>query len=149
MGLQCIKEQCWSPVACGGFGFCREVNLDPGKYVHCAHCGAIAHYGSKLEHNGGCRAKELFVGGAPAVDYVIRYVPTYLNKHGQRTLMRAAQGRNTFATEQEAQEWIEAVTRNNSNGLVTQIWGTDPQFAVRPCKCWPGHFDPKSVYFDD
>lgn len=110
MELQCIKEQCRSPIACGGFGYCRELNF---------------------------------------LDYVIRYVPTYLNKHGQRTLMRAAQGRNTFATEQEAQEWIEAVTRNNSNGIVTQIWGADPQFAVRPCKCWPGHFDPKSVYFDD
>lgn len=79
---------------------------------------------------------------------VTRYVPTYVNKDGMRTLMRHAQGRDTFATEEEAAEWIAAVAANNSADTVRQIWGDDPRFEVRPCPCWPGHFDPQTVCFD-
>lgn len=78
---------------------------------------------------------------------VIRYVPTYINNDGMRTLMRNAQGRDTFATESEAQDWIDAVTANNGGDMVRQIWGANPQFSVRPCPCWPGHFDPKTIWF--
>jgi hypothetical protein len=81
-------------------------------------------------------------------DSVTRYVPTYVGKDGMRTLMCAAQGRNTYATEAEAQAWIDAVTKANSADLLRSIWGDNPQFAVRPCACWPGHHDPKGVYFD-
>lgn len=81
-------------------------------------------------------------------DSVTRYVPTYINKDGERTLMRAAQGRNTFDTPEEAQRWIDAVTENNSNENIESVWGSNPRFEVRPCPCWPGHFDPKTVWFD-
>ena len=29
--MRCQKDQCRSPVACGGFGYCRERNMDHGK----------------------------------------------------------------------------------------------------------------------
>ncbi len=79
---------------------------------------------------------------------VTRYVATYVNRDGMRTLMRAAQGRDTFATAADAQAWIDAVTANNSADTIRQVWGANPHFAVRPCDCWPGHFDPKGVWFD-
>lgn len=25
--MKCIKDRCYSPVACGGFGYCRELNF--------------------------------------------------------------------------------------------------------------------------
>ena len=81
-------------------------------------------------------------------DTVIRYVPTYVNKDGMRTLMRGAQGRFTFATQAEAATWMAQVTANNSAGSLQQAYGDNPQFEVRPCACWPGHFDPKGIYFD-
>jgi hypothetical protein len=76
---------------------------------------------------------------------VTRYVATYVNREGIRTLMSAAQGRNTFDTASEAQAWIDAVTAVNSAD--NKLWGDDPQFAVRPCPCWPGHFDPQTIWF--
>lgn len=79
---------------------------------------------------------------------VTRYVATYVNKDGERTLMQPAQGRNTYATHDEAQAWIDAVTANNSADTVRSLWGDNPQFAVRPCPCYPGHFDPQTVWFD-
>lgn len=79
---------------------------------------------------------------------VTRYVATYVNQQGARTLMCAAQGRNTYATAEEAQAWIDAVTKNNSDDTVRGLWGMDPRFEVRQCPCWPTHFDPKTVWFD-
>ena len=79
---------------------------------------------------------------------VTRYVATYINKDGQRTLMSAAQGRNTYATAAEAQAWIDAVTHNNSADTIRQTWGDNPRFDVRACPCWPNHFDPQNIWFD-
>jgi hypothetical protein len=81
---------------------------------------------------------------------VIRYVPTYIEKSGLRTLMFGAQGRNTFATPEEAQAAMDAVINNphNSPETLRQLWGDNPRFEVRPCKCWPVHFDPCGIYFD-
>ncbi len=79
---------------------------------------------------------------------VTRYVPTYVGKDGLRTLMTAQQGRHTFATAADAQSWIDAVTQNNSKDTLHSLWGKRPRFAVRPCMCWAGHFDPVGVYFD-
>lgn len=79
---------------------------------------------------------------------VIRFVPTYINKDGMRTLMRKSQGRDTFATEDEAADWIAAVITNNNADTIKQIWGDNPRFEVRPCPCYPGHFDPQTVWFD-
>lgn len=35
--MKCIKDQCRSPVACGGFGYCRELNFgwDYGHDLYC------------------------------------------------------------------------------------------------------------------
>ena len=79
---------------------------------------------------------------------VTRYVATYINKDSMRMLMNSAQGRYTYATAAEAQEWIDAVTKVNSADTIRSFWGDNPCFEVRPCDCWPGHFDPKGIYFD-
>jgi myo-inositol-hexaphosphate 3-phosphohydrolase len=79
---------------------------------------------------------------------VTRYVGTYVNKDGERTLMTAAQGRNTYATEAEAQAWVDAVAANNSADNIRQTFGDNPQFEVRPVPCYPNHFDPQTVWFD-
>lgn len=79
---------------------------------------------------------------------VTRYVATYVNKDGMRTLMCGAQGRYTYATAEEAQAWLDAVTGNESAFRIAQIWGDNPRFEVRPCECWTGHFDPVGVWFD-
>jgi hypothetical protein len=78
---------------------------------------------------------------------VTRYVATYVNKDGMRTLMQPAQGRNTYEKPEEAQAWLDAVIKNTSADTIRQIWGDNPRFEVRPCECWPGHFDPKGVWF--
>jgi hypothetical protein len=79
---------------------------------------------------------------------VTRYVATYVDRNGMRTLMTAARGRNTFATAREAQAWIDAVTAVNGIGAVNSLWGDNPRFAVRACPCRPGRFDPRTVWFD-
>lgn len=79
---------------------------------------------------------------------VTRYVGTYVNQNGQRTLMTAAQGRNTFATREDAQAWVDAVTMHHGPFAARQIWGDDPRFEVRPCPCYPVHFDPQTCWFD-
>jgi hypothetical protein len=28
--MKCIKSRCYSPVACGGWGYCRELNFNVG-----------------------------------------------------------------------------------------------------------------------
>lgn len=81
-------------------------------------------------------------------DRVIRYVATYVNEHGERTLMGPSQGRCTFEKREGAQGWIDAVTGNNSESAVRQVWGDNPRFEVRECPCYPGHFDPMTVWFD-
>jgi hypothetical protein len=79
----------------------------------------------------------------PDRESVIRYVATYVNKDGERTLMSAAQGRFTFATEAEAQEYLDAVMSNNPAKTIA-----DPKPEVRPCPCYPNHFDPQTIWFD-
>lgn len=81
---------------------------------------------------------------------VVRYVATYVGQDGLRTLMTAAQGRNTYATPGEAQAWLDAVYAIGTNAPTTlaSIWGENPQPEVRPVECWAGHFDPIGVYFD-
>ena len=79
---------------------------------------------------------------------VLRYVPTYVNRDGMRTLMCGAQGRNTWASAAGAQGWLDAVLQENSDDQLESLWGTAPRFEVRPCVCWAGHFDPVGVWFD-
>lgn len=81
------------------------------------------------------------------MESVTRYVATYVKADGTRTLMTPAQGRNTYATADEARAWINAVLSNNGADNLRQIWGDNPRFEVRECPCYPGHFDPQSVWF--
>lgn len=79
-------------------------------------------------------------------DFIIRHVVTIPCKDGiGRTLMGPAQGRNTHATPEEAQAWIDGYFANNSQATL-DMFGRDLQ--VRECKCYPIHFDPMNVYFD-
>jgi hypothetical protein len=81
---------------------------------------------------------------------VIRWVITHLDREGQRVLTGAAQGRNTFATYREADDRLRATTANNSADTLASVYGAQAlgTFEVRPCDCWPVHFDPKGVYFE-
>lgn len=77
---------------------------------------------------------------------VTRYVITHMGRDGIRTIFGAAQGHNTFATAEEAARHLEAIVTNNSSERLSEI--CEMPLEVRPCICWPGHFDPKSIYFD-
>lgn len=76
--------------------------------------------------------------------YPIRYVVTYLDKEGTRVMLGARQGRNTHATQEEAQAACNATKANNSADTLARF----PALEVRPCKCYPGHFDPCDYAFD-
>lgn len=77
---------------------------------------------------------------------VTRYVITYVNKEGMRTLVGAAQGRNTYDTAEQAQQAINAMRKNNSASTLA-MFGTPDTMEVRSCLCY-WHGDPKSVWFD-
>ena len=80
---------------------------------------------------------------------VIRYVGTYLIDDGRpRRLIGPAQGCLTFETYAEAQTYIDAVTSSNGSDTIRQVWGDNPRFEVRPCPCYPAHFDPQTCWFD-
>lgn len=82
--------------------------------------------------------------------FVIRYVVTHVNRDGMRTLTMAAQGRNTFETPEKAQEMVDALIQNNGDWKLSDVFGDQVlgTFEVRACECWPGHFDPKGIWFD-
>lgn len=82
---------------------------------------------------------------------VTRYVVTHINKDGMRTLSASAsQGRFTNATWEDAEVSLRNLTSNNSTDTLKQVFG--PQcigtFEVRPCPCYPGHYDPMTIWFD-
>lgn len=77
---------------------------------------------------------------------VIRYVVTHIGRHGMRTLAEPAQGRFTYETAERAQQLLDAIMQNNSQDRLKSLYGLPLE--VRPCKCWPVHFDPMGVYFD-
>ncbi len=81
---------------------------------------------------------------------VTRFVATHVNRDGMRTLTQGAQGRYTYETPDTAQEWIDAAIKTNSPDTLASIYGAQAinTFEVRPCECWPVHFDPKGVWFD-
>ena len=81
-------------------------------------------------------------------DSVTRYVVTHIGRNGLRTLTFGAQGRWTFATQEEAQARLDVLLSSNRGGKLTEVFGVSA-FEVRPCACWPGHFDPKGIYFDE
>lgn len=80
---------------------------------------------------------------------VVRYVITKVGKDGLRTLAQAAQGRYTYATDAEARAVLTAILSNNSVSTLQSVYGDLSKMTVEPCNCWPGHFDPMGVYFDN
>lgn len=80
-------------------------------------------------------------------DFVTRFVATVpaTDGLGGRVMMLPAQGRNTHATPEEAQAWIDSYLKNNPADVLDRF-GRDVQ--VRPCPCFPNHFDPQNIYFD-
>lgn len=91
------------------------------------------------------------VKGYEGRDAEIRYVVTHVGADGMRQLSHAMQGRDTYATPEEAQAWIDAARVNNSADTLRQVYGERgaETFAVRPVPCYPGHLDPMTRYFDD
>ncbi len=82
-------------------------------------------------------------------EFVTRYVVTYINGDGLRTLAFAAQGRNTFSKKGEAALFLRSILAHTPPSTIEAIYGTEPRFEVRPCECWPGHFDPRGIYFHE
>lgn len=77
---------------------------------------------------------------------VTRYVLTHIGRDGLRTIFGPAQGDNTFPTYEDAKRHMQNVIQNNAPERLAKFCGFPLE--VRPCTCWPGHFDPKSIYFD-
>lgn len=78
--------------------------------------------------------------------HIIRYVVTHIGQYGIRTLAQPAQGRYTYATREEAQQVLNEIENNNDPYTLSMLFRLPLE--VRPCECWPGNFDPKSIYFD-
>ena len=78
--------------------------------------------------------------------YVIRFVVTH-QRHGARRLAHAQQGRCTYATKEEAQHWIDTAIEVNSVERLNDLFGLPLE--VRPCRCYPVHFDPMQYSFED
>jgi hypothetical protein len=79
---------------------------------------------------------------------VTRYVVTYIGKNGLRTLVGPAQGRNTRATREEAEQDLVALRGHNSRERLTEFFGNPDLMEVRPVECYDGHHDPMGIYFD-
>ncbi len=79
-----------------------------------------------------------------------RWVITHIGVHGLLRMTDPAQGRYTYATEDEAERRMRAILSNVTNDAAgvfgEQSVGT---FEVRRVECWPGHHDPKSFYVEE
>jgi len=82
----------------------------------------------------------------PEIVPVMRWVITHLNKDGDRVIATAAQGRNTFETREECEEFKDAILSNNSKETLREIYGFPLESRETPC--YPGHFDPMQIWFD-
>lgn len=76
---------------------------------------------------------------------VTRYVVTHLNRDGVRTLAHSMQGRCTYETAAEAEQWIKDAVSANGHKL-GEFYGLPLQ--VHAVECYPGHFDPTTCWFD-
>jgi hypothetical protein len=86
-----------------------------------------------------------------SMNKIIRYVLTYVNDRGVRTLLDPAQGRFTYARCEEAEAFLREFLSANTPERLQGVFGKDcvGTFAVRPVECWPQHFDPKTCWFDE
>ena len=76
---------------------------------------------------------------------MIRYAITHVNRDGMRGLTRANQGRNHFDTREAAEGFIAAMKRNNSPGILLQMY--NDTLEVREVDCYE-HGDAKGVWFE-
>lgn len=120
------------------------------------HGHALVSQGCALFRCTRCEARRFLddagsgagLGPCPGVPTdVIRFVITHVNREGMRTLTEGVQGRYTYATREEAQERLEAF--RPSYAAQPEIGVPAETMEVRPVACWPGHFDPKTCWFDD
>jgi len=81
---------------------------------------------------------------------VTRFVVTFINRNGMRTILGPVQGRNTFATRSEAADWVAAIVGGNASYRLAEIYGAQAvgSFEPRAVACYPGHHDPTTVWFD-
>jgi hypothetical protein len=78
---------------------------------------------------------------------VKRYVITHVGNNDLRRLTFAQQGRFTYETQAEAEETLAAFT--GPQGFARVLSASElASLEVRPCPCWPGHFDPCVYYLD-
>jgi len=82
-------------------------------------------------------------------EYVTRWVVTHIAPDGDSRLISVArQGRNTYATKEECQKWIDAVVSNTPHDTLVSLFGPHGlPLEPRECRCWPDHFDPAQYYF--
>ena len=81
-------------------------------------------------------------------DLVIRFAPTYVDKDGTRTLMRADGDTATFASREEAQAWLDAMLQAIGPARTRARWGSNPRFDVRTCRCRSSDLVPQEIYFE-
>lgn len=66
---------------------------------------------------------------------------------GTMILAEPAQGRNTYATRDEADAMARAMAENNEDDRIRSVFGCEPgELIALPVKCWAGHFDPVGIY---
>lgn len=81
---------------------------------------------------------------------VIRFVITNPGRdkmEGLRVLTLSGQGRDTFATREEAEDYMKLLQQP---GQIDRVIGIDraKMMRVYAVECWPGHFDPKRTVWD-
>ena len=81
---------------------------------------------------------------------VMRWVLTFINVDGQRTLALPRQGEYTKATKAEIDTQIASWLKNTSMDTLKQVFGEKgpASFEARECPCYPVHFDPTNCWFD-
>lgn len=90
-----------------------------------------------------------------STDTVVRYAVTHIHRNGGRMLTFPAQGRHTHETPWTAQQLIFDMERlgdeQGDAGRIESIYGAQAvgTFQVRAVACYPGHFDPKGIYFEN
>lgn len=112
---------------------------------YCSRCAAeINRFNpDSVELYGGPLCIQVSDGG------VIRYVITHLtvdNVASARQLAGPMQGHRTHATFSDAKHAIKAIMENNSESTLRSVYNLPLE--VRPVECYPGHFDPKTCWFD-
>lgn len=86
---------------------------------------------------------------SPVRPHVIRYVVTHLGRDLHMQMTRPYQGRNTHATVEAAQTWLDCLLKDNTAARLAEVYGKQAlgTFRVNSCRCYPEHFDPMQVNF--